>query len=198
MDAFGFRSITDLTDDASKLPLTGPSAKEWTKEPAHPLILFATCENAVGLQSKTPFSNDDVRQAVYWGLLLAPPAGVSFTAKGVVNWEQASYLVKFMNSIEFWRLRPQPQIVAAQPGTTSPRRYIAAAGTDAKDLVLVYVPEDRTVEILLDALPPSPNVSWFNPRTGETSPAVAVVGGRTCQFPTSDPGDWLLVMKSGK
>ena len=64
--------------------------------------------------------------------------------------------------------------------------------------MLVYVPEDRTVEILLDALPPSPNVSWFNPRTGETSPAVAVVGGRTCQFPTPDPGDWLLVMKSGK
>ena len=29
-------------------------------------------------------------------------------------------------------------------------------------------------------------------------PAVAVVGGRSCQFPTPDPGDWLLQMKAGK
>jgi hypothetical protein len=60
------------------------------------------------------------------------------------------------------------------------------------------VPEDRTLELALDSLPPSPSVAWLNPRTGQTNPAVAVVGGRSCQFPTPDPGDWLLVLKAGK
>jgi hypothetical protein len=52
--------------------------------------------------------------------------------------------------------------------------------------------------MILKSLPPSPAVSWLNPRTGEKNPAVAVVGERSCQFPTPDPGDWLLVMKTGK
>ena len=60
------------------------------------------------------------------------------------------------------------------------------------------MPEDRTIELLLNALPPSPVISWLNPRTGQDNLAVAVVGGRTCRFPTLDPGDWLLVMKAGR
>jgi hypothetical protein len=38
----------------------------------------------------------------------------------------------------------------------------------------------------------------LNPRTGKKSPAVAVVGARTCQLPTPDTGDWVLLVKSGK
>jgi len=64
--------------------------------------------------------------------------------------------------------------------------------------MVVYVPEDRTVEIKLDAMPPSPNVTWINPRTGEKSPAVAVVTQNTCQFPTPSEGDWILFMKTDK
>jgi hypothetical protein len=47
-------------------------------------------------------------------------------------------------------------------------------------------------------LPASPVIEWLNPRTGQKSPAVAVVGTRTCQMPTPDAGDWVLVIKSGK
>jgi hypothetical protein len=200
------------------------------------LVVFAPYENGIGPQSKKRFSATDVREAVYWGLLLAPPAGVSYGGAGVVTWEtdsgksnentgdpsaaagnrkskelpnwqkslfmsaakQMSHLADFLSSIDFWRLRPQPQFVATQPGNAAPRRYIAAAGTEARDLVLAYVPEDRTSEILYDALPASPVVTWLNPRDGQNSPAVAVISGAVCQFPTPDPGDWLLVMKAGK
>ena len=65
-------------------------------------------------------------------------------------------------------------------------------------MTLVYVPEDRTLDLMIEALPPSPHITWWNPRTGENSPAVAVVGGQTCQFPTPEAGDWLLVIKEGK
>ena len=64
--------------------------------------------------------------------------------------------------------------------------------------MLVYVPEDRTVDLSLDRLPRSPAASWYNPRSGENSPAAAAVGGRSCQFPTPDAGDWLLSVKAGK
>ena len=226
VDVFGYQSVTGVTDDALKWTFTGPFPAEWKKEPTRPLISFAPCENGLVAQSGKRFSSDDVRHAIYWSLLLTPPAGVSYAGQGVVNWDttvgpkdeqtgaadlpmwrkalfmpvakQIAPLAKFMNLIDFWRLRPEQKAIAAQPGEQSPRRFIAAAGTEAKDLSLVYVPEDRSLELFLNELPRSPAVSWFNPRTGEYKPAAAVVGGRSCQFPTPDPGDWLLVTKAGK
>ena len=157
---------------------------------------------------------------------MIPPAGVSYGAQGVVDWDasvgpkdeqtkaadlpmwhkalfmpagkQMAHLAKFMNSMEFWKLRPQPKALATQPGDQSPRRFIAAASNEAKTLSLFYVPEDRTLEVSLDALPLSPAVGWVNPRTGEGNPAVAALSGNRYQFPTPDPGDWLLVMKAGQ
>jgi hypothetical protein len=177
-------------------------------------------------QSDKRFGSDDVRHAVYWSLLLAPPAGVSYGGQGVVNWDpavgpkdeqtgasdlpmwrkalfmpaakQMLHLARFMNSIDFWTLRPEQKAVALQPGQQSPGRFVTAAGTEDHSLSVVYVPEERTLDLFPDGLPRSPSISWFNPRTGENSPAVAVVGGRSCQFPTLNPGDWLLEVKAGK
>jgi hypothetical protein len=226
VDVFGFQSITDVTEDALMWTFTGPFAAEWKKEPARPLIPFAPYENGVAAHSTNRFGSDDVRHAVYWSVLMTPPAGVSYGAQGVVNWDltveehpaktkgadlplwrkalflpagkQMAHLAKFMDSIDFWTLRPQPKAVAKQPGDMSPRRFIAAACNEANSLSVVYVPEDRTVEVMLNVLPQSPSVGWVNPRTGLNNPTVAVVGGNSCQFPTPDPGDWLLVMKAGK
>jgi hypothetical protein len=111
--------------------------------------------------------------------------------------EQMAHLAEFFSSIDWWKLRPAP-VVVNNPGTQSPSKFIAGAKSDDKDLMVVYVPEDRTVEITLDSMPASPNVTWFNPRTGEKSPAVAVVTTSTCQFPTPAEGDWILFMKSDK
>ena len=178
--------------------------------------------------------------------MLAPPAGVCYSAHGVARWgapdqaaaaevtrrdakepsgtntvsfassharqqdyplwhrslflpgvKQMSHLAQFMNSIEFWRLRPAPNLLPAQPGVGAPRRFLAAAANDTRTLGLVYDPEDRTVEIFQSALPPAPYISWLNPRTGETSTAVAVIA-QNCQLPTPTEGDWLLVMRAGR
>jgi len=224
VDVFQYQPLTDLTDEAFKSSVAGPFANEWKKEPTRPLIAIAPAENNVAPDSKKRFSSDDTRRAAYSSLLLSPPAGISYGAAGVMDWDktldqpakrksalplwhralfmpaakQMAHLSTLVNSMDFWRLRPQPEFVAIQPGTVSPERFIASAGTEMKDLSLVYVPQERTLEIVLEALPASPSVSWFNPRSGQNSPAVAVVGGRSCQFPTPEPGDWLLVMKAGK
>jgi hypothetical protein len=226
VDVFAYQGLADVSDDAWKWAVSGPFAQEWTKEPARPLIPLLPYENSVASGSKKRFRSDDVRRAAYETLLVSPPAGVSYGGYGVVNWDttaqpkgekapgeelplwqramfmpaakQMGQLTKLVSSLQYWRLRPQPKLVATQPGDTEPQRYIAAAETESKDLALVYVPEERTAELTLDAMPTSPTVSWFNPRTADTSPAVAVVGGQSCQFPTPDPGDWVLVLKAGK
>ncbi len=211
VDVFGYQSVTDVTEDALKWTVAGPFAAEWKKEPARPVIPFAPYENGVAAQSGKRFSADDVRRAIYWGLLMVPPAGVSYGAQGLVNWDtalgpkegprgdaklplwrkalflpagwQMKYLASFTDSIDFWTLRPQPKAVATQPGSLSPQRFIVAAGDEDKTLSLVYVPEDRTLELRLDALPRSPTVGWVNPRTGEKNPAVAVVGAKCLPIP---------------
>jgi hypothetical protein len=226
IDVLGYQSVTDVTDDAVKWAVAGPFAGEWQKEPTRPLIVFAPCENGVASQSRKRVSTDDVRHAVYWGLLQSVAAGVSYGGQGVVDWDmslepkddptkgadlplwrkamfmpaakQMSYLAKFMSTVDFWKLRPQQKVIAAQPGNESPRKFIAAAGSEPNMLSLFYVPEVRMLDVAFNALPQSPSVGWFNPRTGENNPAVAVVDGRSCQFPTPDPGDWLLVVRAGK
>jgi hypothetical protein len=109
-----------------------------------------------------------------------------------------AHLAGFFASIDWWKLRPAPVAVVNNPGTQSPAKFIAGAKSDDKELMVVYVPTERTVEIKLDLMPPSPNVTWFNPRTGEKSPAVAVVTTSTCQFPTPAEGDWILFMKTDR
>ena len=226
VDLFGYQAVTGFSEDALKWTFTGPFGGEWKKQPARPIIGFAPYENGVIGRSQKRFSSEDVRHALYWMTLLTPPAGFSYGAQGVVDWDQTfgpqasenkegdlpmwrkslflpvarqvGYLAGFMNSTDFWSLRPQPQVLAAQPGDQAPKRFIVAAANESNTLSLIYVPEDRALDVMLDTLPKSPSVGWLNPRTGERKPAIAVVTGKSCQFPTPDPGDWLLITKAGK
>jgi hypothetical protein len=226
VDAFAYPALTDLTDDSLKLALLGPFANEWRQPPAHALITVAPGENSLGAQSRKRFTPEEVRRAIYWGELMTVPAGFTYRAQGVAEWDlaieatadksknsklpmwrkslflpgakQVAQAATLFQGLNFWRLRPEPGYVTSQPGGGTAARFIAAAGTEAKDLTLVYVPEDRTVEVAMEAMPVSPSVNWFNPRDGQTSPAVAVVGAQSCQFPTPDAGDWLLMLKAGK
>lgn len=216
VDAFGYQNVTDVTDDALMWAVSGPFTAEWQRAPARPLIVFAPHESSIAPRSARRFTADDVRRAAYWGLLLAPPAGVSYGAEELIPWagidgkpkrgggtlwrealtlsgaKQMSHLATFMNSLNYEALRPQTHRVAAQPGRRSPQRFIAAASTEANTLTVVYVPEDRSVQLRPDALPASPAASWFNPRTGSRQAAVAR-GGR---FTTPAPGDWLLLIQA--
>ena len=219
VDVFASQPVAAPSENALKAAFAGPFSQEWTRQPARPLLAVSPCENGFIGQTGKRFSPTEVRQAIYWSLLLAPPAGLSYSAQGVVNWDQTTspktagdlgadmplwqkalflpagkqmfHLAGLMNSVPFWRLRPEPKLVAVQAGDTDPRHYLAAAATEANRLVTVYVPEQGTVQLSTERLPPAPTLTWFNPRTGETAPAVAVMGD-TCQVPAPAPGDWLL------
>ncbi len=155
-----------------------------------------------------------------------PPAGITYGAFGVAEWDksidekadaaagaalplwhralfmpaakQLAFLAGFMKSKDYWMLRPQPGMLPVQPGDSSPENLVAAAATEAKDFAAIYDPQEKNLNIAVDALPKAPQVTWFNPRTGQTTPAVAVVGAQSCQFPTPETGDWVLSVRAGK
>lgn len=219
----GYQSGHGDSDEHLRWVTEGPLTKDWKQAPHHPFVnLEPAYEGHLGYQSRKPIPADLTRRILYWSLLNTPTAGVSYGGHGVWGWDdgtkpptdhggtgvpmawqkaltmpcaqQMTNLFTFFRSIDWWRLRPLPEAVVNNPGVQNPRKFVAAARTDNKDLTLVYVPEDRTIEIRMDALPASPEIRWFSPRTGEKSPAVAVVTDTSCQFPTPSEGDWLLVM----
>ena len=223
----GYQSGHGDDDKTLKWITEGPLTDDWTKLPHRPFVnLEPPYENHVAYQSKKPISPETVRRAVYWSLLCAPTAGVTYGGHGIWGWddgtkdptdhagtgiplpwqkaltmpgaEQMAHVADFFASVNWTKLRPAPVTVVNNPGAQKPSKFITGAKTDDKELMVIYVPEDRTVEIKLDSMPPSPNVTWFNPRTGEKSPAVAVVTANTCQFPTPAEGDWILFMKTDK
>lgn len=225
LNIIGYQSGHGDSDEDLRWLIDGPLTKDWKNPPHRPFInLEPPYENHLAYQSRKPISADFTRRALYWSLLNAPTAGVSYGGHGVWGWddgtrpptdhastgtplpwkqaltlpgaEQMTNLCTFFTSLDFSRLRPKPEAIANNPGAKDPRKFISAAGTDKKDLLLVYVPEDRTVEVLLESLPPSPEVHWWNPRTGERNAAVGVVTDRACQFPTPTEGDWMLVLQT--
>jgi len=226
VNAFGCQTAHLLDENSMQWFLTGPLKMERQKEPARPLItLIPPAENSPAREPGKVVNADETRRLLWWSALLNTPDGVSYTAQAVANWDATvdagdkkfpadwpawreelflagardiEALGNVLNSMDFRRLQPMPQALATQPGMQSPRRYIAVAGTEAKNLMLVYVPGDRSVNLVLSEMPQSPSVSWINPRTGEQSPALAVVGTTTCQFSTPEAGDWLLVIKAGR
>ncbi len=223
VDAFGFHTVTDASDDALKWAFAGPFASEWSKEPARPIIPFAPCENGPATRSRKRFSSDDVRHALYWGLLMTAPAGASYCGQGVMNWDktvdrnekgpgadlplwhrslflpaakQMGCLASLFNSTEFWRLQPQPKVIADQPGDAAPQSQIAAAATANRELTVIYAPQGGTLQLNLESLPPSFQATWLNPRTGEDSPANPIMSEHMCRFSTPDAGDWLLLLRA--
>jgi hypothetical protein len=193
---------------------------------AHPVIVFTPHENALEGKTKTRVTAEEVRRSAYCGLLMAPAAGVSYGGLAVENWDttveaakddvlgaglpvwhkalfmpaakQLGQMANLLNSLDFWRLRPEPALLAAQPADGSLAPAACSAATPTKDLSMVYVAKERMLELSLEAMPPSPVVAWFNPRRGVNSPAVAAVVQGKCQFPTPDAGDWVLLVKAGK
>jgi Protein of unknown function (DUF4038)/Domain of unknown function (DUF5060)/Putative collagen-binding domain of a collagenase len=227
LDIHGYQSGHGDDDKTLAWMTEGPPARDWTVTPHRPFInLEPPYEHHLAYQSRTPISPHTVRRAVYWSLLNAPTAGVSYGGHGVWGWddgtklptdhpntgmplpwkqaltmpgaEQMAHVAAFFTSVEFWRLRPAPDVLAEQPGAQSPRRFIAAAAASAAapgryELVVLYTPEDRAIRVKTDMLP-NGRASWLDPRTGTRTIARGVPDGAVTTFETPAEGDWVLVV----
>jgi len=227
-DAFRDEAWLDLAgyqsghgDDASTLRWihSGPPARAWSEPPTRPLLnLEPPYEEHVAYQSRRPHSAYNVRRAVWWSLLCAPPAGVTYGGHGVWSWEtkpnvplnhansgiarpwfeavdlpggvQMGRVADLFASLPWWKLRPAPDLVE-QPAPDDPARFVGAASTEDGAVAILYCPRGPRVVVRRPG-----RGEWFDPRTGARRPALRE--GDVFRLPDAqapDEEDWVLVLR---
>lgn len=223
LDIIGYQSGHGDGNETWRWLVDGPPAEDWRSEPARPHInLEPPYENHLAYQSGQPHSDFNVRRALYWSLLNAPTAGVTYGGHGVWGWddgsspptahpttgtplpwrkalvmpaaEQMAYVKRFFSALPWWKLRPAPELLLRQPGDEDTEQHISVARTTDGAAVVVYTPIDST--ILLDAkeLPETYAARWFNPRNGSFTDAQGEWTANGVQFSTPSRGDWALLI----
>ncbi len=202
----------------------GPPSTKWSNEPILPVINTEPNYEAHNGYTYRKVHNDlSVRRAAYWSLLVSPPAGITYGGQGIWGWHtkvqapadhlstglgspwyiakdlpgalSMKYLHDFFKSIEWWRLVPAPDVLTEQPGKKDASKFIAAAKSDAGDLLVAYLPEGGSVTLKTDSLKDGLIARWYHPRTGGWLDAGKVEKPRQT-FKTSDRNDWVLLLKS--
>jgi hypothetical protein len=210
-------------DDARTLEWihSGPVSTFWQKSPARPLInLEPPYEGHLGYQSRKPHTDYVTRRAIYWSLLNAPTAGVTYGAHGVWSWHtkpgeppmdhpttgvaktwrealrfpgstQMKHLGEMFRSIEWWELAPDEGLLDTQPDGTDAARHVSASRSKKGALALLYLPVGGNVTIRPGVLAAHLRAEWFDPRTGQRSVAKDVARG---VFAAPDTSDWVLLL----
>jgi hypothetical protein len=186
------------------------------KEFARPVInLEPPYEDHNGYQSRKPHSDYSVRRAVYWSLLVHPPAGVTYGGHGVWSWHtkpggeptdhkgtgiaktwkealalpgaaQMGHVRTLFESLPWTQLRPAQDLIDQVKGKDDPAKFVACAATPDRKTIVAYFPAGATAALTIPA-PGDDALTWFDPRTGRTKKG----GGLT----PPDAQDWVLVIK---
>jgi hypothetical protein len=177
----------------------------------------------LGYQSHLPLTDYSTRRAIYWSLLNAPTAGVSYGAHGVWSWHtvagqpptdhpgtgvartwreamhfpgstQMRHLADLFESIPWWTLRPCTDVLEGVPDESDPSRHVSASRSDARDVAILYLPVGGAVRVRSGALLDGLSATWFNPRSGDVQPAKA----SSRDYVSPDDRDWVLVFKPSR
>jgi hypothetical protein len=177
-----------------------------------------------GSREGIPFDAHAVRRACYWSLLVAPPSGVTYGAHGIWYWAvkpelpmqaeawgvtppwheamrlpgstSMKHLREFFLSIDYWKLLPDPELVAEQPGKDSPNRFIAAARSEEGNVAVVYIPEGGTVSLNMSRLKSPVQAEWFDPATGWRMAGGEIANEGVHQFEIKGLWDSVLLLKT--
>jgi hypothetical protein len=221
LDVLGYQTSHSDAPDTLRWMLTGPPATAWQHASKPIINFEPCYEGIRNwaAAAPAPITRAEVRRALYASLLNAPTAGVSYGAHGVWSWETSpreplnhpgtlvappwreamnypgSYdvqrLAALFTSLDWWRLRPAPQVLREQPGDRDVRRFVSVAATDQGDLAIAYLPAGGAVQLSVHWARDLPTAEWFDPRTADRQPAA--LSGQTAQAPTDD--DWVLLIR---
>ena len=225
LDLLGYQSGHGDDEATWRWLVAGPPATEWAKEPRlFQINLEPPYENHLAYQSRQPHTPESVRRAVYWSLLNAPTAGVTYGGHGVWGWddgsgppvahpntglplpwrqaltmpgaEQMGHVAKLFTSVDWWRLQPDSSLLAEQPGKQDVLATVLASRSAEGDLVVAYAPAGGVLSLDLRGLRPNLSARWFDPRTGDWLQGPALADEPVHRLATPDEQDWVLVLST--
>ena len=104
---------------------------------------------------------------------------------------------RYLESGEWWRLRPAQEILLGQPGADDVLRFVTAGRTDDGRWTAIYLPLGGTVEVARAAAD-GRSARWFDPRTGRWQAAAGRHGATAdaLAFDAPDDEDWVLDLRA--
>jgi len=175
LNVLGYQSGHGDGDKTWQWITSGPPA-EYGKQNTitRPVInLEPPYEDHLAYQSKKPHSALNVRRAMFWSLLNAPTAGVTYGGHGVwswhtkpgeppidhpgtgkaKSWREALDLPAakdygmvqdlFNVTIQWWELRPAPELLSSQPGEKDAEAFVSVAASPDKSTIVIYAPKGQ-------------------------------------------------------
>ena len=101
------------------------------------------------------------------------------------------YLGEFFNSIPWWTLRPDNNLLMEQPGGDNPARHVSASRSEHGDLAVVYLPVGGELKLRPGVLTDGLKAEWFDPRTGRRTPSTPEAPN---SFRAPEEQDWVLLL----
>lgn len=202
---------------------TEGGASGWKLEPPRPVLdAEPNYEGHLSYQARAVIGDAEVRRAVYYDLLSAPPAGVTYGAHGIWFWsrkaevpldhprtgvalpwfeclnypgaKQMKVMRDIFDSIEWWRLRPDRTLLAEDPPDPTYLAYPMPARSNNQRFALIYLPANPKVSLNLEGFKATVQGQWIDPRTGERKPAGKWKPAGRVDISTPGPEDWLLLL----
>ncbi len=102
-------------------------------------------------------------------------------------------MVGLFTAVDWWTLRPEPDLLASQPGDGDPARHVLLSRSAAGDLLVAYSPVEQTISLHSDRVDPDVRMVWFDPRTGSRRFAAQRANLETRDYDPPGAGDWVLL-----
>lgn len=220
LNSIGYQSGHNTDKSTIEFITQGPATKKWNSLPPRPTINMEPCYEEIAHK----ITGDDVRSASYWSLFATPVAGITYGANGIWPWIrkgekimnhgslkdkdpstwkdslnlsgsiQISYLAAFMKEFAWHELKPDPALLAEQPGDVDFSKFVSVIRKSDFQLILAYVPANPIVKIHNPARF-SYQIRWFDPKENSYHHAtIAITNAEDQLLMLSPPVDTDLIL----